>query len=33
MPFNAAARELGYSAPAVSQQIAELERRAGLRVL
>ncbi|MFD0279699.1 LysR substrate-binding domain-containing protein [Kitasatospora sp. NPDC127111] len=28
--FNAAARELGYSAPAVSQQIAELERRAGL---
>ncbi|MEV8100365.1 LysR substrate-binding domain-containing protein [Kitasatospora sp. NPDC085879] len=31
--FNAAARELGYSAPAVSQQIAELERRAGLRVL
>ncbi|MFJ9770364.1 LysR family transcriptional regulator [Kitasatospora sp. NPDC101157] len=31
--FTAAARELGYSAPAVSQQIAELERRAGLRVL
>ncbi|MEV6211830.1 LysR family transcriptional regulator [Kitasatospora sp. NPDC051914] len=31
--FNAAARELGYSAPAVSQQIAELERRAGLRVI
>ncbi|MBD0693392.1 LysR family transcriptional regulator [Streptomyces sp. CBMA123] len=31
--FNSAARELGYSAPAVSQQIAELERRAGLRVL
>ncbi|MEV0537834.1 LysR family transcriptional regulator [Kitasatospora sp. NPDC050463] len=31
--FNAAARELGYSAPAVSQQIAELERRTGLRVL
>ncbi|MGW2994403.1 LysR family transcriptional regulator [Streptomyces sp. NPDC001193] len=31
--FSAAARELGYSAPAVSQQIAELERRAGLRVL
>ncbi|MGW3074017.1 MULTISPECIES: LysR substrate-binding domain-containing protein [unclassified Kitasatospora] len=28
--FNAAARELGYSAPAVSQQIAELERRTGL---
>ncbi|MFI9318264.1 LysR family transcriptional regulator [Kitasatospora aureofaciens] len=31
--FNSAARELGYSAPAVSQQIAELERRTGLRVL
>ncbi|WP_179199890.1 LysR family transcriptional regulator [Streptomyces sp. NRRL B-24572] len=31
--FSAAARELGYSPPAVSQQIAELERRAGLRVL
>ncbi|MFG3498889.1 LysR family transcriptional regulator [Streptomyces sp. NPDC047928] len=31
--FSAAARELGYSSPAVSQQIAELERRAGLRVL
>ncbi|MFH7594154.1 LysR substrate-binding domain-containing protein [Streptomyces racemochromogenes] len=31
--FSAAARELGYSAPAVSQQIAELERRTGLRVL
>ncbi|MGW8501550.1 LysR family transcriptional regulator [Streptomyces sp. CLCI03] len=31
--FAAAAGELGYSAPAVSQQIAELERRAGLRVL
>ena len=29
--FNAAARELGYSAPAVSQQIAEL-RDAGLIV-
>ncbi|MEU9944579.1 LysR family transcriptional regulator [Streptomyces lavendulae] len=31
--FSAAARELGYSPPAVSQQIAELERRTGLRVL
>ncbi|MBV6699717.1 LysR substrate-binding domain-containing protein [Kitasatospora aureofaciens] len=31
--FNSAARELGYTAPAVSQQIAELERRTGLRVL
>lgn len=31
--FAGAARELGYSSPAVSQQIAELERRAGLRVL
>ncbi|MFD8703439.1 LysR family transcriptional regulator [Kitasatospora sp. NPDC059648] len=31
--FNSAARELGYSPPAVSQQIAELERRTGLRVL
>src|SRR6188508_3401190 len=31
--FAAAARELGYSSPAVSQQIAELERRVGLRVL
>ncbi|MCF6521962.1 LysR family transcriptional regulator [Streptomyces sp. JJ36] len=31
--FAAAARELGYTSPAVSQQIAELERRAGLRVL
>ncbi|WP_438319795.1 LysR family transcriptional regulator (plasmid) [Streptomyces sp. HUAS TT3] len=31
--FSAAAREFGYSPPAVSQQIAELERRAGLRVL
>ncbi|WP_225830509.1 LysR family transcriptional regulator [Streptomyces sp. NK08204] len=31
--FSAAARELGYSAPAVSQQVAELERRAGLRLL
>lgn len=31
--FGAAAAELGYSSPAVSQQIAELERRTGLRVL
>lgn len=31
--FTAAAAELGYSAPAVSQQVAELERRTGLRVL
>lgn len=31
--FGAAATELGYSSPAVSQQIAELERRTGLRVL
>ncbi|MFF6914452.1 LysR substrate-binding domain-containing protein [Streptomyces sp. NPDC012466] len=31
--FAAAASELGYSSPAVSQQIAELERRVGLRVL
>ncbi|HEX6345753.1 LysR family transcriptional regulator [Umezawaea sp.] len=31
--FAAAAAELGYSAPAVSQQIADLERRIGLRVL
>jgi len=31
--FAAAAAELGYSSPAVSQQIAELERRVGLRVL
>ncbi|MEO6086745.1 MAG: LysR family transcriptional regulator [Umezawaea sp.] len=31
--FAAAAVELGYSGPAVSQQIAELERRVGLRVL
>ncbi|MDX3129921.1 LysR family transcriptional regulator [Streptomyces europaeiscabiei] len=31
--FAAAARELGYSSPAVSQQVAELERRVGLRVL
>ena len=31
--FAGAAAELGYSAPAVSQQIADLERRVGLRVL
>ncbi|MFG2794338.1 LysR family transcriptional regulator [Streptomyces sp. NPDC048419] len=31
--FAAAAQELGYSCPAVSQQVAELERRAGLRLL
>jgi DNA-binding transcriptional LysR family regulator len=31
--FGAAAAELGYSSPAVSQQVAELERRTGLRVL
>ncbi|MCX3063647.1 LysR family transcriptional regulator [Streptomyces beihaiensis] len=31
--FNAAAQELGYTAPAVSQQVAELERRSGLRLL
>ncbi|MFE9934612.1 LysR family transcriptional regulator [Streptomyces sp. NPDC005533] len=31
--FKAAARELGYSAPAISQQVTELERRAGLRLL
>jgi DNA-binding transcriptional LysR family regulator len=31
--FAAAAAELGYSPPAVSQQIADLERRVGLRVL
>ncbi|MFC4947434.1 LysR family transcriptional regulator [Pseudonocardia sp. GCM10023141] len=31
--FAAAAAELGYSSPAVSQQVAELERRTGLRVL
>lgn len=31
--FGAAAAELGYSSPAVSQQIADLERRTGLRVL
>jgi DNA-binding transcriptional LysR family regulator len=31
--FAAAATELGYSPPAVSQQIADLERRVGLRVL
>jgi DNA-binding transcriptional LysR family regulator len=31
--FAAAAEALGYTRPAVSQQIAELERRTGLRVL
>ncbi|MEU1942262.1 LysR family transcriptional regulator [Streptomyces sp. NPDC059474] len=31
--FAAAAQELGYTQSAVSQQVAELERRAGLRVI